>query len=232
MASSQRKKFIVIGLAALLIIGISVFIYLKSNQPKEKKYAHIEQVEDDNSVEVIIQENGGLKSDNIDKKKKAVKKKKKKRKRKYHKRKVKNKKTGKVETVMVEVDESAEMKKAFDENSEENKDVASISFKNKSSGRDLKDDEIRAKTNTIKSAVISCFEKEYSRTNYLPSRLAISYTIRQNGKLYNITIQHPKYKKKKGKLNYCVVKAFRRISFQPFSGGTKVGAMPLEFEID
>jgi serine/threonine protein kinase len=236
MASSKRKKFIVIGLVALLLIGVGIFIFIKSNPPKEIKYAHLDEKDDHSGeVEVIVQESGGLQSD-IDKvnkeKEDSAKVKKRVKKKRYRKRKVKNKKTGKVENVMVEIDEEAEMNKAFNENNVENKDVASISFNGKSSAKKLDDDTIKAKISTIKGSVISCFEQEYSRTNDLPSSLKISYAIRKNGKIYNVTIQHPKYKKKKGKLNYCVVKAFRSISFEPFSGGTKIGTMPLEFEVE
>ena len=237
MASSKRKNFIIIGVIAVIIVLIGAFIFINSNKPKPKKYAHLEEKNEGSSVEVIVQEENGLSSDEdsnkkINSKKGKRHKKRRKRKKYYRKRKVKNKKTGKIETVMVEVDREAEMKKAFNENNKENNDVASISFKGNKKGKDLSDEEIKSKMSTIKKDVISCFEQEYSRTEYLPSRLKISYNIRQNGKIYRVTIQHPKYKHKRGKLNYCVVKSFRKIKFTPFSGGTKVGTMPLEFEVE
>ena len=236
MASSKRKNFIITGIVALLILVIGAVIFINSNKPKPKKYVHVEEKDDSASVEVIVQEEDGITSDDNPEEKTENKtgkvRKRKKRKRYYRKRRVKNKKTGKVETVMVEVDPEAEMKKAFNENNKENKDVASISFKGQSGGKDLSNKEIKLKIATIKKDVISCFEQEYARTEYLPARLKISYNIRQNGKIYRVTIQHPKYKHKKGKLNYCVLKAFRKIKFDPFSGGTKVGVMPLEFEVE
>ena len=225
MASSKRKNLIITVAVILVVLTGGIFFFIQSNKPKPKKYVHVESKKEE-SVTLIVQETGGIKSDDFDKPQNDNDKKNKKKK------KIRNKKTGKIETVMVEINPEEEMKKAFEENEKENKDVASISFNGKNKGKDLSNEEIKSKISTIKGDVISCFEQEYNRTEYLPSRLKISYSIRQNGKIYNVTIQHPRYKGKKGKLNYCVLKAFRKIKFHPFSGGTKVGVMPLEFEME
>ncbi len=125
-----------------------------------------------------------------------------------------------------------EKENAFNTNKKVNEDVASISFKGKNSGKDLSNQEIKNKINTKKREIINCFVKEYNRGIDLPPKLFITYSVRQDGKFYAVTIQHPRYKNKRGKLNYCILKVFRSMSFQPFSGGTKVGRMPLEFSFE
>ncbi len=123
-------------------------------------------------------------------------------------------------------------KRMFKNNIRKNRETSSFSFKKniKDKNRDI-DNEIKVGIDAKKPDIINCFIKEYNRGVKLPEKLVISYIIRQNGKIYNVMIQHHKYKNKQDKLNYCVLKVFNSIKFKRFPRST-IGHMPLEFSFE
>lgn len=114
-------------------------------------------------------------------------------------------------------------------NRTKNTDVTDIAFDKKSGKVGLSNEQILKGVNRYRKRIIGCFQKEFSRTNYLPPSVEIFYDIRTNGRLYNVTINHKRYKHKKDPLNLCVLRVFRKIKFKPFSGGTKSGSLPFDF---
>ena len=118
----------------------------------------------------------------------------------------------------------------FKNNKRKNREVSNFSFNKKNKNRDI-DSEIKKGISVKKKDIVSCFIKEFNRGVNLPEKLVISYVIRQNGKIYDVVIQHKKYKNKKDELNYCVLKVFNSIKFNRFPRST-IGQMPLEFSLE
>jgi len=124
----------------------------------------------------------------------------------------------------------AEKLKMFRNNKRKNREVSTFSFSKKDNDRDF-NKEIKVEIDSKKKDIVNCFIEEFNRGIDLPHKLIISYVIRQNGKIYDVIIQHPDYKNKKDELNYCVLKVFNSIRFKRFPRST-IGQMPLEFEFD
>ncbi len=234
---SKRNKTIgILGfIAALIAIGVGIFIF--NSQEEKKKYTHksLEEMKekkvevtvtgDENIVEEDVKEDETKQEENKDGTKKKTTKKKR-----YRTKKVI--KDGKEVVIKEEINEEEEMKKSFALNKKENTDTADISFSGNGEGDDLTKEEILKTINKFKSQIIKCFEDEYEKSGYLPPELNILYNIRTDGKIYNVVINHPKYKKEEGTLNYCVLKVFQQISFPAFKGGTKSGSFPLQFQLE
>jgi D-alanyl-D-alanine dipeptidase len=122
--------------------------------------------------------------------------------------------------------------KIFKNNNKKNRDVTSVSFrKNKIDSNRNIDLEIKQKISSIKPKIINCFINENNRGIELPNEVTITYTVRKDGRFYNVTIQHSKYKNKKDELNYCILKAFREIKIKRIPM-LRLGKIPLEFSIE
>jgi len=121
--------------------------------------------------------------------------------------------------------------KLFKHNHRKNRDVASISLKDKNnSNRDI-EQEIRNKISLIRPKIINCFIRESSRGVKLPGEITITYVVRKNGHFYDVTIQNKKYKDKRDDLNYCILKAFEDIKIARISM-LRLGKIPLEFSFE
>jgi len=125
----------------------------------------------------------------------------------------------------------AERNKLFSDNVKQSRDTTSISFSTEKNNNRNISQEVKSKVNSIKNKIINCFVSESERGNDLPSEVAITYTVRKNGGFYNVTIQNPKYKNKKDKLNYCIIKSFKTVNIKAISSPV-VGKLPLEFSFE
>ncbi len=260
MKSFKRKKIFTSIFVLLLVLVVGVGIYYINSRPKAKRFkkrtkeeivldgkklkeqeelAKKQRIEREKKIEEEINKELDKELKNNSKnvkdrkeKEKKIKKKGKKYYRKYLAMKRKRQALAKKRAKMLAEKKAKEEKeRMFNRNREENKDIASIGFEGKKA-KSPSNSEIRQKINTKKRDIMNCFVAEYNRGNDLPSSLSITYSLRQNGRFYDVTIQHPKYRKKRGKLNYCIIKAFSSIAFAPFNGTTKVGRMPLEFSFE
>ncbi|MBN2695049.1 protein kinase [bacterium] len=235
IVKDKKKKKIILAIALLLLIAGGLVVFKISTTKNDKKYVH-KSLDEMKSEKTVITakdtDSNDENSENIEEKNSDDSKGKKGKRKK--KRVVKKKKIvdGKEVTVEVEVNDEEEMKKMFAENEKENTDVANVSFaKNNQNAVNLSNEEILKTINKYKGSIISCFEQEYSRTGYLPPKVEVSYDIRTDGKIYNVFINHPEYKNKKGKLNGCVIKVFQSIKFPPLTS-LRRGTFPLEFEVE
>lgn len=121
--------------------------------------------------------------------------------------------------------------KIFRNNNKKNRDVSSVSFNDKASSDRNIEPEIKKEISKIKPKIINCFIKESNKGISLPPQITITYVVRKNGYFYNVIIQDPKYKNKKDDLNYCILKAFKRIKIKRIPM-PRLGKIPLEFSFE